>query len=257
VKCLARHLPPCLQRPLFGDRAQFGLMPNETDPCWTEWQKRYLDFYLSTQKTGLGKYINDLGYRVLSDIDLSNKVICEIGPGTIPHLRFWQGKPARYIAVDIDEQFIHATRDKVQQAVGCDFKGVKISRDHYQLDLPDQSIDILLSFYSFEHLYPLESYLREYRRVLKPNGLIVGAVPNEGGFLWGLGRFLTSRRWIHRHTTINYDKIICWEHPNFVDTIINQLDHDFERVSLSMAPLSCVPLADMSLVTRFVYRMKD
>ena len=60
--------------------------------------------------------------------------------------------------------------------------------------------------------------LKEFNRILKKNGIIVGAIPNEGGMAWGFGRYLTTRRYTKKFN-INYDKIICWEHPNFADFI--------------------------------------
>jgi hypothetical protein len=37
---------------------------------------------------------------------------------------------------------------------------------------------------------------------------------------WGLGRMVTSRRWFKAHTTIDLNKLICWEHPNFAPTVL-------------------------------------
>lgn len=83
---------------------------------------------------------------------------------------------------------------------------------------------MIVSFYSFEHLYPFPVYLKGLLRGLKHGGMLVGAIPCEGGLLWGAGRYATSRIWLKRHTNINPDKIICWEHPNFADTVLNALD---------------------------------
>ena len=251
---LARLLPNPVATPLFGDRKAYGLVPDESDPQWQEWQKEYIRFYQSNQKQGIGKRVNDAGYDVLRHVDWAGKSIVEIGPGLIPHLGMWTEPPARYIAVDISQDFLNATQERLHQAhPDCPFTGVQQTERDSVLPLQDGSADMIVTFYSLEHLYPLDQFLDDYKRVLKPGGLVVGAVPNEGGLAWGLGRFLTSRRWIHKNTTINYDKIICWEHPNFVDTIIRGLDQRFERQYRTQYPLS-VPLYDMNLVTRFIYR---
>ena len=57
----------------------------------------------------------------------------------------------------------------------------------------------------------------------------MGAIPAEGGLGWGLGRFLTSRRWLKYHTSIDPDKIICWEHPNFAEQVLAQMDQVFPK----------------------------
>jgi SAM-dependent methyltransferase len=118
-------------------------------------------------------------------------------------------------------------------------------------------VDVVVSFYSLEHLYPLAPYLRELHRVLRPGGVLVGAIPAEGGLAWGLGRLVTSRRWLKRHTTIDPDKIICWEHPNYADAVLGALGAEFEREHLSLWPLPWLPLHDLNLIIRLVYRRRS
>ncbi|WP_299866624.1 class I SAM-dependent methyltransferase [uncultured Hoeflea sp.] len=248
--CYARKLPQFLRNPLFGDRDRHGPVIDETDPSWVEYKSRFFDFYESTQKGGIGKTINDAGYGVLRDIDLNGKRVAEIGPGSMPHRSFWNGTPATFTAVDISKEFLEMTASKVD----CPFEAVHLDGRSRKLPLPDDSFDVLISFYSLEHLSPLDGHLEEYARVLKPGGVFVGAIPNEGGLAWGVGRYLTSRRWVLRNTTIDYDKIICWEHPNFADSILMGLDRYFEREKISMYPFSVVNSLDINLVTKFRYR---
>ena len=66
------------------------------------------------------------------------------------------------------------------------------------IPIKKNTVDIILSFYSLEHLYNLDKNLVNYKKILKQNGIIVGALPCEGGFLYGIGRFFTSRRFIHK-----------------------------------------------------------
>ena len=62
-------------------------------------------------------------------------------------------------------------------------------KSDYKLPIESESKDIIITFYQLEHLNPLEEYLKEYPRVLKPNGLLVGA-HHEGGVAWGFEDFL-------------------------------------------------------------------
>lgn len=246
---IARLLPQSLAVPLFGDRKRYGPVPVQDDPDWIAWQKEYLNFYNSTQKSGAGARVNDAGYKVLQRVSLEGRSVGEIGPGSLPHRSFWQGTPAHFKAFDINPDFLKISED----AAGCSFEGIQVAPSQTTLPIADASLDFLLSFYSLEHLHPLGEYLDDYARCLAPGGQLVGAIPNEGGLAWGLGRFLTSRRWIHKNTEINYDKIICWEHPNFADTIIAELDKRFTRRHLSMYPALGVFGQNATLVTRFVY----
>ena len=252
MKCYAQLLPERLKIPLFGDRGQHGLVPDQADHDWLEWISRYNDFYVSTQKGGVGKIVNDAGYHVLKQVDIADKIVCEIGPGFIAHKPCWNGIPREFIALDVSDSFLSDTASRLQGV--CPLRMEKVVRDDPRTPLADDSVDVLLSFYSLEHLTPLDAHLSEFHRILKPGGLLVGAVPNEGGLAWGLGRYLTSRRWIQKNTGIDYDKIICWEHPNFIDRIIGELDRQFTRKYCTMYPLPLLPLADLNLVTKFIYQ---
>jgi SAM-dependent methyltransferase len=98
----------------------------------------------------------------------------------------------------------------------------------------------------------LAPYLDEMLRVLKSGGRLVGAIPAEGGLAWGTGRFFTSRRWLRRNSSIDPDKIICWEHPNFADFLLNSLDERMTRQWLSYWPFGLASI-DFNLVIRFIH----
>jgi hypothetical protein len=68
----------------------------------------------------------------------------------------------------------------------------------------------------------------------------------------GVGRLFTSRRWLKKNTVINPDKIICWEHPNYAETILKELDKAMNQRYINYWPLS-IPSIDMNLIVLFVY----
>jgi SAM-dependent methyltransferase len=247
-------LPLALRAPLWGARERWGLSICKDDPCWKEWQSTYLEFYAANQRTGIGTKVNDAGYRVMSQIDLSAMRVLEIGPGDIRHVAFWQGRPREYVLADIQAAMLHKARQKLESA-GIPSRSLLVRRDE-PLPLQDMAVDIVISFYSLEHLYPLRPHVHEICRVLRPGGLLIGAIPTEGGLAWGAGRFLTSRRWLKKHSTIDPDKIICWEHPNFADQILTELDLQFERQFIGHWPFPWMPLLDPNLIIRLIYRKR-
>lgn len=248
-----RHiLPRFLRARLWGDRERWGLTVDQQDACWQEWLDTYADFYIANQREGIGTRVNDAGYRVMSAIDLSSKRVLEIGAGDIRHMSHWCGQPAEYLLADVSANMMCFARKRLTDA-GVSHKCMLVER-HQPLAIDDASVDVIISFYSLEHLYPLRPYLDEMLRVLKPGGILIGAIPAEGGLAWGGGRFLTSRRWFKKNTNIDPDKIICWEHPNFADQVIAELDRVFQREFVEHWPLRWLSALDLNLVIRFKYQ---
>ena len=250
------HRLPFVQVPLFGDRRTFGLQANRQDPMWDAWEEACADFYEASQRSGLGKAVNNAGYRILGQFNFTGKTVVEIGPGFAPHLPFFETKPSHYILADIRPEFLeNAAEQLTGMGISCETHLIDPKMPH-KLPLNNATVDVVLTFYSLEHLYPLQPFLDEYCRILRPGGHVVGAIPSEGGLAWGLGRYLTSRRWLKRNTSINPDKLICWEHPNFADHILQLLGASFKYERLAYWPLR-VPLIDPNLVISFIATMKE
>lgn len=249
---LGHRLPEWIARPLFGDRRRFGLTPRPEDPCWREWERVYLTFYEQNQKRSIGAVVSDAGYRVMGNIDLEGKKVLEIGPGALSHTRYWRGRPQLYVIADVQEQMLQRSAARLAQA-GVAYETCLVERGPTSLRrFKGQRFDAIVSFYALEHLAPLEDFLDGIAGALAPSGVLVGGIPTEGGLAWGFGRYLTSRRWLKKHTSIDPDKIICWEHPNFAHDILAALEARFECKQLSFWPLRA-PTIDLNLIVRFVY----
>jgi len=247
---LGHRIPRFISVPLFGDRQCFGRAIQESDADWQDWQTFYMDFYENTQKRGAGKLVNDAGYRILRSLNLGGKYVVEIGPGVLPHMCFWNGKPAHYAIIDNQQELLERSGNVLEAAkvpYSCHLT------DSHLLPVQDGQADVVISFYSLEHLCPLRDFLCEIKRIMRPGGVLIGAIPAEGGIAWGLGRFLTTRRYVMKHTSFSLDKIICWEHPNFADEILTALDDGFHAVRKRYWP-SGIPLIDINLVVSFIYR---
>jgi SAM-dependent methyltransferase len=248
-----RILPKPLRVFLWGDREKWGYTASEFDADWKAWLDIYEKFYLENQRSAIGRIINDAGYKVMKKIDISSLEIMEIGPADIRHIDYWIGRPRVMYLVD-NLPILLLRAHKLTAKNGIKTKLVTVTRESV-LPLPSESIDLVITFYSLEHIYPLDKYLQEVNRILKPGGRIVGAIPTEGSLVWGLGRFFTSRRWFLRNTSLNPDKIISWEHPNFGDFVIDCLDEFFERESLVSWPFNKGPY-DVNFILKFIYKKR-
>ena len=192
----------------------------------------------------------------MSKVNLKGKKVLEIGAGDIKHNQFWKTKPAKYAIVDNLRSMLEKSISRIKE-IGVPYEAEFIgNNEKFKLPFEDNSFDVFISFYNLEHLYPISNFTKEIVRVLnKDNATIAGAVPIEGGLAWGLGRYLTSRRWFKNNTKINPDKIICWEHPNFITDIKSDLDEQFSKIIYSKKwPLSKLPLA-MNLIWKFIYKI--
>jgi SAM-dependent methyltransferase len=220
-------------------------MPIEGDKDWAKWCKIYGDVYRSTQRNSiLTSKVNDAGYEILNDIDFTGLSVAEIGPGGGYHLNKFSTKPKNYFAIDVASEFLVDLQKKVE-VLGTNFTPVKVEPYNPTIPLQDVSQDVIITFYSLEHLHPLEQWLDEILRILKPGGLLIGAIPAEGGLAWGIGRFLTSRRTVKR----DYG----WEHPNFSDEIINLLRKKTLEVKTQKWPIPFAPI-DFSFVVKFIFK---
>jgi len=255
---LRKILPYSAYKRLFGDRKKYGLTINERDNDWIVFHQStsLWDFYQTTQLCGIGDMVSRMAYPVVGLIDFGEKQVLEVGPGIIRHLQYFKSNPVKYTICDINEDVLSIS-GKQLEAAGIPYDTFLIARESGSgLPFADESFDIVISFNSLEHLHPLDSYLNEIERILKRGGQLVGGIPCEGGLAWGLGRFLTTRRYVHKNYKINYDKIICWEHPNYADFIIERLHAQFERVCFNLHPFPCLPI-DFNLVGTFVYRKRS
>ena len=178
-------LPKGLRTPLWGDRDRWGLTPVSEDACWKEWQGSYTDFYQENQREGIGTRVNDAGYEVMSSIDLAGKRVLEIGAGDIRHMKFWRSEPAEYLLADVSDEMMSFAKRRMEE-LGIAYRTISVERNQ-TLPLEDASVDVIVSFYSLEHLYPLRPYLDEFKRLLKPGGYLIGAYLLKAGWLGGAG----------------------------------------------------------------------
>ena len=254
---LRKFLPKFLTNELFGDRERYGRRPPEGDPDWERWLSLYPTILQETQKQSfLANRVNEAGYTILSKHRLDGLNICEIGPGHGTHLEHFCGNPAQYTVFDVCEDFFSHLQ---QECIDRDFQFKAHLVQPYEPKLPveSESQDIFLSFYSMEHLEPFGPWLHEILRTIKPGGLFLGAVPAEGSIAWGLGRWLTTKNALKKQFQLDIRKIVCWEHPNFCDEMMQTISqHPHNRLDIEAWPLRNMPY-DLSLILKFTVKKAE
>lgn len=102
-------------------------------------------------------------------------VACGTGIGT-QYLRKAGAKNC--IGLDIDGEAIDYARAAYQE---CLF----LQSDAVCLNLPDECVDVVVSFETIEHLADQAGFLEECRRVLRAGGLLICSTPNRAISHWG------------------------------------------------------------------------
>ncbi|MBF0567056.1 MAG: class I SAM-dependent methyltransferase [Nitrospirae bacterium] len=136
-------------------------------------------------KGGIGRLYWDYRDKVaLNLVDDKDRVIVDLGCGEGITLKKIVNKFPAAIVLGIDgmtENIDICTRLGLPASLG----------DVYNLDLPENSVDVVLLFEVIEHLSEPLKALREIHRILKPNGKLIIIFPNDGFFK--IARILTLK----------------------------------------------------------------
>jgi len=119
--------------------------------------------------------------RALEDLDRligaerpNDPVIVDIGCGfghSLLMLREW-AKPSRLIGVDVDPVALEAARCRASEA---EVSVELVNAPAHRTGLSDACADIVFCHQTFHHLIAQEEALAEFRRILKPDGLLLFA----------------------------------------------------------------------------------
>jgi SAM-dependent methyltransferase len=194
------------------------------------------------QYRGLVGALESTGHRIVGRWLESYRAstILEIGCGHGHHTMYTDARPAVYIGLDSSMSLLGTAR---QRAPGTRL----VNGDACALPIANRSIDCVISMYCFEHLERLPECLAEVRRVLRPGGPLFVGLPAEGGLLYGIGRFFTTKRYMERKYGLDYDAIVKWEHCNTAHEVTRALAAQFTIRRRNFVPFR-VPSVHLSAV---------
>ena len=105
---------------------------------------------------------------LISKVALDNKVIVDVGCGTGRHWgKIYAKQPSRMIGYDVSEGMLKVLKEKFPEAE------THRLTDNSLKPLPDRSCDVVISTLAAAHIQDIEDALREWARVLKPDGHII------------------------------------------------------------------------------------
>lgn len=202
--------------------------PTERDlEIWKKVNQDLMDWLYS----GLTGKFQLRGHQVLGkwSKEFSEKRVLEIGCGHGHHLLYGNQEYKKYIDLDIEYKYVATLQSRYSNSS-------VINGDVYNLPFSDNSVDLILSIYNFEHLKELSRGLGEIHRVLKPEGELLVGVPAEGGLLYDIGRNLTSKPYMEKKYGIDYDAIVHYEHCNIFSYIVKCLEKKYELTKRRYIP---------------------
>lgn len=163
--------------------------------------------------------------------DVRNRVLSE----TLTELVRSEGPESAKQALDVGCQNGWTT-DRYAKLTGLDWVGIdpalkeeRRSPDGValypgfsnKLDFPDDSFDVVMLANVYEHIFPEDrvASFREMRRVLRPDGIVVGQIPNPYFPIESHSR-LPFMGWLPMRLQLIYWKLspVSWEHDFFVVT---------------------------------------
>jgi ubiquinone/menaquinone biosynthesis C-methylase UbiE len=112
--------------------------------------------------------------KLIVDRRASYPVIADIGCGWGLALKMLSDRfrPEHLIAIDVDDSMVAAAREEARRH---DLKVALQSTPGSRLRLPDRSVDMVFCHQTFHHIVDQEDALREFYRVLKPEGVLLFA----------------------------------------------------------------------------------
>jgi ubiquinone/menaquinone biosynthesis C-methylase UbiE len=143
-----------------------GQRPTETEPAaaYDLWAATY-----DEQPANLMLHLEEtLFTRLMAQADWRNKTVVDIGCGTGRHWdRILSQHPASLIGYDVSAEMLKRLHQKYPQARTWLLQG------HAMKELQAASMDVLVSTLTLAHIEDLTGALREWNRILKPDGEVV------------------------------------------------------------------------------------
>jgi ubiquinone/menaquinone biosynthesis C-methylase UbiE len=159
--------------------------------------------YYDTHAADYDRQIGAVEQRLLGDqrrwaTSRARGTVLELCVGTGLNLPLYPDDVVRIVGVDLSDAMLERARARVS-AAGLDGRVELRCGDAQDLDLPDGSVDTVVSTYSMCTLADPVAVLREARRVLAPGGrlVLVEHGPARGRMLRGVQRLLNpiAVRW--------------------------------------------------------------
>ena len=222
----------------------------QEDEAWLDYRASFADIYHdSNYSSPLQSAVMSASHRnaekKFTKDDHFSKVL-EIGVGTGEHLPFLRHSFDQYILSDSDAKTLSVAKNNLagEHSNKLSFEVQKGS----ELSYKDKSFDRLIATHVLEHICYPHLALKEWRRVVKDDGIISIVIPTDPGLAWRLGRHFGPRK-NSIAQGIDYDYIMAREHINSCNNLIALMRHYFPERKEIWWPF---PIASIDLNLFFI-----
>jgi len=213
------------------------------DPDYKTFYERLASIREGFLQPGLISWGQNAGHRAVQSLMKNKKydIMLDLGCGEGGHAPFLDSLD-NVIGIDKDQDSLERLKNKIPSFF-------VVYADALNLPLREKSVDCIMSIYNLEHTVYLDLVLEEMCRVLSPDGDVFVSVPNEGGFMFNLGRNLTTARKFSTDS-FNYRKAAQIEHVNCIWQIDMALKRYFKIRKKVKFPF-LIPGYHFNLVTTY------
>jgi SAM-dependent methyltransferase len=170
--------------------------------------------------------------------------VLEVGAGSGMHIRFVRHQFDEYVMTDGAEGMTAQLRRASSEL--SDPRITVATENACRLSFSDRCFDRVIATHVLEHLPSPQLVVEEWRRVLKPGGVLSIVLPCDPGFAWRFGRMFGPRAAALRRG-IAYDYVMALEHVNSITNLIAILRHHFDDRKEYWWP-SLAPQSDINLI---------
>lgn len=196
------------------------------DKEWLDYRSSFSDLYDQTNyESALQSGVMAASHRLLErdyGADFYFDRVLEVGAGTGEHFQFVRHGFGQYTLTDMDPKALAVASRKlaIEEPEAVRFEVQTGSALNY----PDDHFDRLIAVHVLEHIYEPHHAIKEWRRVIRPGGVLSILIPTDPGLAWRLGRSLGPRRKALQRG-VAYDYIMAREHVNPCHNLIALLRH--------------------------------
>ena len=158
----------------------------------------------------------------------NNSKILEIGAGSSPHLSYLSHAFAKYHFLENSKFSIGFLKKKFSKNNNIEFKYY----DSKKIPYKKNHFDRVIISHVLEHVPEPELFLKKIMYILKKNGTLSIALPNDPGLFWRLGRSFLKMFAVKKKLNISnleYDYMIASEHINSIFNLVSIIKYKYKK----------------------------